>query len=320
MDTTWTIILIVGLLLLIITVLTPRIIQRVRRKDLPTLKAGETTVQSPSSSASVRVTDIAKQFGLEAWQVNHALEELGWITADQNNGGWITTQQGKELGGEQLTFQGTGKSFVKWPETIVQNESLVRQLASINTSQMPHTNTTEYQQPSVERAVGTSTVNVYEAKVQQETVHRSVPPVASHQSKDVDVSTNKYTNIPTDEEDYRLQHPREFHCTDGHSVRSRGELLIDEWLFRSHICHGYEVLLHIPELIIPDFTIYTLDGKPVYIEYWGLMSDSKYVARREKKTRIYNRYNLTRIDIEDDDLKNLDYVLLRKLREKKVIV
>ena len=121
------------------------------------------------------------------------------------------------------------------------------------------------------------------------------------------------------EQDFRQKYPREFHCDDGHDVRSQGETMIDNWLFKNNICHGYEVLMDVPEKIFCDFTIYDATRKPVYIEYWGKEGESDYMKRKEEKQNIYLKHKLELIEIYPDDLKNLDHVMRAKLRSKRII-
>ncbi len=121
------------------------------------------------------------------------------------------------------------------------------------------------------------------------------------------------------EEDFRQRYPREFHCDDGHDVRSQGETMIDNWLFKNNICHGYEVLMDVPERIFPDFLVYDLDRQPVYIEYWGKEGDKDYVKRKERKKEIYSKYSVKLVEINQDATKNLDHVMRAKLRAANVI-
>ncbi|MBK8822152.1 MAG: hypothetical protein IPN58_05960 [Anaerolineales bacterium] len=53
-------------------------------------------------------------------------------------------------------------------------------------------------------------------------------------------------------------------ATDGHWVRSKAEMLIDNWLYMSGVVHGYERQLPVEEELYCDF--YIPEGK-VYIEY-----------------------------------------------------
>ncbi len=122
------------------------------------------------------------------------------------------------------------------------------------------------------------------------------------------------------DDDFRLQYPRRHLCVDGHQVRSLSEQAIDDWFSRNHVYHEYERLANIPEQMIPDFTVYTLDHRPVFIEFWGLLDDPVYKNRRLKKSEAYHRHRCKLIEIYPDDLKNLDFTLSKKLRDFGVSV
>lgn len=98
--------------------------------------------------------------------------------------------------------------------------------------------------------------------------------------------------------------------TDGHFVRSKAEMLIDNWLYMAEIVHAYERKLPIEEEIYCDFYIPT--GK-VYIEFWGYENDAKYQARKQEKLAIYRKYNFNLIELTDKDVLNLDDILPRLL-------
>jgi hypothetical protein len=111
--------------------------------------------------------------------------------------------------------------------------------------------------------------------------------------------------------EFRDKFRPEHRATDGHYVRSKAELIIDNWLYVSKIVHAYERKLPIEEVIYCDFYIPT--GK-VYIEYWGL-EDDKYRARKAKKLEIYKKYNLNLIELFDKEISNLEDKLPAKLLE-----
>jgi hypothetical protein len=106
-------------------------------------------------------------------------------------------------------------------------------------------------------------------------------------------------------------------ATDGHWVRSKAEMLIDNWLYMSGIVHAYERRLPIEEEVYCDF--YIPDGK-VYIEYWGMEKDPKYAARKQAKIEIYQKNHLELIEITDSLIKNLDDFLPKALLRFSVIV
>jgi hypothetical protein len=56
----------------------------------------------------------------------------------------------------------------------------------------------------------------------------------------------------------------------------------------------------------------------VYIEYWGLENDEKYLARKKQKQEIYKKNELALIELSDEDIQNLDDILPRKLLQFKI--
>lgn len=111
-------------------------------------------------------------------------------------------------------------------------------------------------------------------------------------------------------DDFRKKYPANYRCMDGHYVRSRAEVMIDNWLYTNGIAHAYERKLPIEEDVYSDFFIKEVN---VYIEFWGMESDEKYAARKKVKKTAYsvNEFNL--IEMNDQDLNNLDDILPRKL-------
>jgi hypothetical protein len=85
---------------------------------------------------------------------------------------------------------------------------------------------------------------------------------------------------------FREKFEAKHRAADGHYVRSRAEMLIDNWLYMSEIVHAYERKLPIEEDVYCDF--YLPVGK-VYIEFWGLENDERYEERKRKKLEIYNK-------------------------------
>jgi hypothetical protein len=112
------------------------------------------------------------------------------------------------------------------------------------------------------------------------------------------------------EADIRTKFPAKHRSTDGHFVRSKAEMLIDNWLYMEGIAHAYERKLPIEEDMYCDF--YIPVGK-VYIEYWGYENEPKYLARKKVKQELYKKYDFKLIELNDEDVLNLDDILPRML-------
>ena len=82
------------------------------------------------------------------------------------------------------------------------------------------------------------------------------------------------------------------------------EVRIDDVLYTSFIFHAYGK--SIPEIMEKrkkcDWFIPIVNGKGIYIEYWG-MKTAKYLAERKEKEELYQKHGIPYIGIEADDPK-----------------
>lgn len=101
-----------------------------------------------------------------------------------------------------------------------------------------------------------------------------------------------------------------YKSADGHVVRSRGEVIIDDALFRHNIAHAYErtIMLGSAEML-PDFF---LPEHSVYVEYWGGKTP-EYLSHKESKLEAYRTHSVSLISLEDEDLSDIDRALAKKL-------
>jgi hypothetical protein len=110
--------------------------------------------------------------------------------------------------------------------------------------------------------------------------------------------------------DFRQKFPPTLRTQDGHMVRSRGEVIIDDYLYQNRIVHAYERRLPIEQDVLCDFY---LPQAKVYIEYWGLENQPKYAERMKTKKAIYAAHDFRLIDLHDTDIERLDDTLPPKL-------
>ena len=194
--------------------------------------------------------------------MNLILAELGWL--EKNISGWTVTKLGKTIGGKQFEDDIKGNTYVKWPDNILQNKSLVEVFTDVTS------------QREISKSQNSS---------QQETAFQH-------------------------NDNFRDNYPANFRAQDGHRVRSKAEMIIDNTLYQYGLVHAYERKLPIDENVLSDF--YIPAGK-VYIEYWGMENDPKYAERKKKKLDIYKKYDIPLIELNEDDILNLDDHLPKKL-------
>lgn len=109
---------------------------------------------------------------------------------------------------------------------------------------------------------------------------------------------------------FRARFPAVHRTIDGHVVRSRAEIIIDNWLYGSGVVHAYERMVPVKESLYCDFYVPAGD---VYIEYWGMEADPKYADRAKSKREIYQRHGLRLIELRDAHISHLDDCLPKLL-------
>jgi len=218
--------------------------------------------QSSNKSKLINSTAIGSHFNISNQRMNLIFSELGWI--EKTISGWVVTKLGRTVGGRQFEDDTKGNTYVKWPDSILQNKSLKEVFSDTSTE-------------------------------------KEVPKQTN--------SSPQQTTVPASE-NFRDNYPANFRTQDGHRVRSKAEMIIDNTLYQYGLVHAYERKLPIDENVLSDF--YIPSGK-VYIEYWGMENDPKYSERKKKKIEIYKKHDIPLIELTDDDIQNLDDHLPKKL-------
>jgi len=108
------------------------------------------------------------------------------------------------------------------------------------------------------------------------------------------------------------QKANKYRCLDGHRVRSKGELIIDNYLFFLGISHTYEKVIFLRgNKLKCDWFLPECD---VYIEYWGY-SGNRYLKRKKQKLNLYKKEKKKLVSIENWMFYDI-YTNINKLLEK----
>lgn len=132
---------------------------------------------------------------------------------------------------------------------------------------------------------------------------------SKHRDHDIIVKISKCKTATIQE---KYAEGQRYTCKDGHIVRSKSELEIDNFLFDNKILHVYEKKLDVngSSYINPDFY---LPATNTYIEHWGLNSE-QYNSEKEYKLNIYRNKRLTVICTYEEDITDIEFNLKRKLK------
>ncbi|SEH04423.1 DNA topoisomerase I [Candidatus Venteria ishoeyi] len=284
----------------------------------------------------ISTTALAKKLGIASKALFAYLLESGLI--EKADKVWQLTTKGKHKGGDYKESKQYGK-YIVWPEDI--NIEIVPQ--SPDNTQIPLVSTT-----TIGRQFELSPTKVNfilselgwvkkglkgwlitdqgkkQGGIQDEDNRSGVPYVRWPESitdakslketvghvKGTETVFSPVTQDIKEEVSFRDKFEAKHRSADGHFVRSKAEMLIDNWLYMAEIVHAYERKLPIEEDVYSDFYIPT--GK-VYIEYWGYENDPKYLVRKQKKIALYMKYGFNLIELQDKDVQNLDDILPRLL-------
>ena len=286
----------------------------------------------------VSTTSLAKELGLNTREAFAILKEEDYVLRSDDT--WILTEEGSNNGGEYRESVKYGR-YIVWPADWGNGEKFKGKSEELADYFLTSTAIGKHFELSpnkinfilselgwVRRGELKGWVLTQQGKkmggVQSEAKQTGIPFVKWHQSivqvtplvdtiaqvKGTNTKERKIEKSFCEVKGFREKFEAKLRTTDGHFVRSKAEMLIDNWLYMAEIVHAYERKLPIEEDIYCDFYIPT--GK-VYIEYWGYENDQKYLARKKTKQEIYQKYGFNLIEVEDKDVQNLDDILPRFL-------
>lgn len=299
----------------------------------------------------ISTSALANELEIKSSELFDKLKTLGWV--DKKNDKWVLTDLGKQKGGQTRTNPKFGE-YVVWPENIsidsgqqkekpkLLNATAIGKHFDISSQRFNlllnelgwiEKTIAGWGITKVGKLIGgkqfeheTSGGNyvlwpepVLKNKDLLEMFHETPKekPVTKQVDQIVEKSETESVN------DFRKKYPAEYRTKDGHYVRSKAELTIDDSLYLWGIAHAYEKKLpNTEENVYSDFHIPSGSGRPkaVYIEYWGMEYDEKYNQRKNKKIEIYNQLGLTLIQLNDADIKNIEDSLQKYLLQHGIRV
>ena len=290
----------------------------------------------------ISTTSLSNELDIPANELFSKLKNLAWI--DRKNDKWVLTELGKQKGGQTRTNPKFGE-YIVWPDnisldngqqtkdkpkslnatTIGKHYNISSQRLNLILSELGWIEkdlagwtitklgkTVGGRQYEHETSGGTYVLwpdSILQNKSLNEVFKESqpekeIPKVAPTSTQQQQVVTQPTSN------NFRDKFPATIRTRDGHMVRSRAEVIIDNALYEYKLAHAYERKLPIEEDLYSDFYI---PSENVYIEFWGMENDPKYLERKKVKLEIYKKYDFKLIELTDEDILNLDDHLPKKV-------
>lgn len=280
-------------------------------------------------SEKISTSALAKRRQVEAKQLFADLKRAGYITRQEDN--WILTEEGIKFGGEYVEHPKFGP-FIVWPTTLhielslssgqtfsatqlgdklnlnaKRMNQLLSELGWIGKSEegwvLTEAGIRAGGQQRADKTSQNTFVVWHEIVLRNKRLKQSVVEFLGQDAESH--STDKSYSS------FRQKFEAKHRTLDGHYVRSKGELLIDNWLYLAGIVHAYERQLPIEQDVMSDFY---LPGGKVYLQFWGSDAGEMLEAEREKICAVYEQHNFNLIEVKPSELDKLDEVLPKRLR------
>ncbi|WCP69171.1 glycerol kinase [Vibrio tubiashii] len=280
-------------------------------------------------SDKISTTALAKLRELEPKQLFNELKSAGYINRAEDS--WVLTEIGAKFGGEYVEHPKFGK-FIVWPENLLIDSvatsgktmsatqigerlslhakkvnQLLQELGWIEKTEKGWTvmesglTVGGYQREDKESGYGFVVWHdsiVRNKRLKQSVIEFSGQDAEAH-------ATDKSLSS------FRQKFEAKHRTLDGHYVRSKGELIIDNWLYMNGVVHAYDRQLPIEQDVLSDFYLPT--GK-VYLQYWGTDAGNTPDKEQQSIRELYQQHNFALIEVFPADIDKLDDVLPAKLK------
>ncbi|RJX65191.1 glycerol kinase [Vibrio sinensis] len=277
----------------------------------------------------ISTSQLAKLKSLEVKQLFNELKTVGYI--NRANELWLLTDLGQQFGGEYREHKKFGR-YIVWPENLLIDLSstskkflsatqigerfklnakkvnqLFNELGWIDRSQ------NGWQATNSGLSIGAQQREDLDSKTTYVVWHDSVVKNLRFKQTILEFLGHDAEAHSTDKSlsNFRQKFEAKHRTLDGHYVRSKGELIIDNWLYMNGIVHAYNRQLPIRTDMLSDF--YLPSGK-VYLQYWGDDKGETEQNLRNEIRSVYQEHDFELIEVYPSDIEKLDEVLPIKLR------
>jgi hypothetical protein len=285
----------------------------------------------------ISTTALAKLNDIETKEMFEILVDNGWMYKKEDQ--WHLTKEGRMAGGE-MKYNPKYGEYIVWPEDLDIEQNLDYKETLSATKIGKHFNISSQKVNLylselgwIEKGMGgwvCTKAGIKNGAIQMEAYQNGKPYVVwndsilnnKHLVREVNMAKGdedilEFEKDIEETDDFRKKFPAKIRTPDGHYVRSRAEVMIDDFLYKNGIVHAYEKKLNIDESMYCDFYI---PAQKLYIEFWGLEENEQYKERKQTKLELYAKYKFKLIELNNSDIENLDERFAAKLRKFDIVV
>ncbi|MGR5363289.1 glycerol kinase [Vibrio mediterranei] len=272
---------------------------------------------------------LAKSRNQESKALFTLLNRAGYISWHESS--WLLTDIGHRFGGDYVDSEKYGR-FIVWPSNLVIDETLISDSTLTATQLGEHfalpakkinlllselgwikRDDSQWKATAIGLRAGARLRKDKQNNSEFVVWHPSVLRHARLKQSVIEFKGHDAEAHSTEKSfsSFRQKFAAKHRTLDGHYVQSKGELIIDNWLYMAGVVHAYQRQLPIEQDVVSDF--YLPQGK-VYLQYWGSDSDVADDRTVEHTRALYHEHGLSLIEVFPDDIQNLDELLPKKLK------
>jgi hypothetical protein len=272
------------------------------------------------SEKHISTTALARQLHKESKELFLLLAQGGWMVKVDNH--WQLTEKGKFEGGIYINHPKYGE-YVAWPES-VQDHPLLRLLPEAPLSATHLGNKVNLPARLINLLLAERgwikkhirgwllTPRGKEMGGEQHFSEQTGIPYATWPETLLDnflwVDSIAGISGASFQQD---QNQKIFKALSGHSVNSREELIVENWLYIAGINHSRNYSLQqCNEIITADFFLPELQ---VCIDIWGASDNAAALADQLNKQEFYKKYGYDFIELHDETIAQVDEILAKQL-------
>lgn len=268
------------------------------------------------SEKHISTTALARQLHKESKELFILLAQGGWMVKVDNH--WQLTEKGKFEGGIYINHPKYGE-YIAWPES-VQDHPLLRLLPEAPLSATHIGNKVDLPARLINLLLAERGWIKKHIRGWLLTPRGKALGGEQHASEQTGVPYATWPEFLLDNSLF-LQAIAQITGTSfqqsggsalsGQPVKSREELIVENWLYIAGVNHAREYTLHAAnEIITVDFFLPELQ---ICIDIWGTSDNAATLTEKLNKKEFYKKYGYDFVELHDETIAQVDEVLAKQL-------
>lgn len=260
------------------------------------------------SNSRYSTSRLAKELGLEAKQVFAALQVQGWLVREEEH--WRLTDSGEAQGGAYQQSEKFGE-FVTWPAVLTEHEIFNHILPQSLTS------TRIGQEFDLSAKLVNAVFLDLNLMNKDQRGWMVTDNATDHGATQRNSKQGFYVTWPPSILDNALVSAaltsaagkKLMPCLDGRECLNTADQKVANWFYLNAVAYAYEKPIAFTDKVAGFY----LPARKIYLDYWGMHNMRISLSEKMKRAEFFKSQGLKYIEIDDEQLKQLDDYLPKKL-------